>query len=188
MRPVMLKPPYRRTMISTTTNSSMSHSPSTNAIHNAISSTSARGPPSFVIIKHRYDYDWLSDSKRGVRNFRGDPVQIPEGHVMSPRDLPLSARPRVKSGPFTTQQRARFLRGKSAGTKLSPHHRHQIPTSHGGVIDELPEPGHPVWECSHCWLTYSAPWGISVPFRGRWTSPASGRDQGPLEGKRRAPD
>ena len=26
---------------------------------------------------------------------------------------------------------------------MAPHHRHQVPTSHGGVIDELAGPGNP---------------------------------------------
>jgi RHS repeat-associated protein len=79
----------------------------------------------------------------GVRNFRGELVQIPEGHVMSPRDPAMSAPPIVQRGPFTTAQRDAFLAGNSGGTRLAPHHRHQIPTTHGGVIDELPGPGHP---------------------------------------------
>ena len=79
----------------------------------------------------------------GVRNFRGEPVSIPEGHVMSPRDPAMSASPVVERGPFTTAQREAMLRGGSGGTRLSPHHRHQIPATHGGVIDELPGPGHP---------------------------------------------
>jgi hypothetical protein len=62
---------------------------------------------------------------------------------MSPRDPAFSAAPIVERGPFTTAQRQAFLRGESGGTHLSPHHRHQIPTSHGGVIDELPGPAHP---------------------------------------------
>ena len=62
---------------------------------------------------------------------------------MSPRDLPLDAPPIVAQGPFTTSQRAAMLRGQSGKTKLSPHHRHQIPTRDGGVIDEIPGPGHP---------------------------------------------
>ena len=76
-------------------------------------------------------------------NWRGEAVRIPEGHIMSPRDPAMSAPPIVESGPFTTAQRNAMLNGESGGTRLSPHHRHQIPTTHGGVIDELPGPGHP---------------------------------------------
>ena len=40
-------------------------------------------------------------------------------------------------------QRAAFLRGESAGTHLAPHHRHQLSVEQsGGIIDELPGPGH----------------------------------------------
>ncbi len=35
------------------------------------------------------------------------------------------------------------MKGNSAGTKLAPHHRHQLPVRDGGVIDEIPGPGHP---------------------------------------------
>jgi hypothetical protein len=62
---------------------------------------------------------------------------------MSPRDPAMSASPIVETGPFTTAQREAMLAGESGGTRISPHHRHQIPTTHGGVIDELPGPGHP---------------------------------------------
>ena len=62
---------------------------------------------------------------------------------MSPRDPNFSEPPIIDVGPYTTAQRNQFLRGKSAGTKLSPHHRHQIPVRDGGVIDEIPGPGHP---------------------------------------------
>ncbi|QDT78595.1 hypothetical protein Mal35_20440 [Gimesia maris] len=79
----------------------------------------------------------------GIRNFKGEPVRIPEGHIMSPRDPAMSAAPIVERGPFTAAQRDAMLQGGSGGTRLSPHHRHQIPTTHGGVIDELPGPGHP---------------------------------------------
>ncbi|MCA9040111.1 MAG: hypothetical protein KDA65_07190 [Planctomycetaceae bacterium] len=78
-----------------------------------------------------------------LRNYQGERVIIPEGHIMSPRDPVMSAVPEFRRGPFTTTQRDDFLRGNSGGTHLSPHHRHQIPTTHGGVIDELPGPGHP---------------------------------------------
>lgn len=62
---------------------------------------------------------------------------------MSPRDPDFSAKPITEAGPYTTAQREQFLEGNSAGTKLAPHHRHQIPVRDGGVIDELPGPGHP---------------------------------------------
>jgi RHS repeat-associated protein len=85
-------------------------------------------------------------ARQGVRvptNYRGEPVLVPPGHTMSPRDLPLSEPPIFEKGPFTAGQREAFLQGESAGTRLAPHHRHQIPTSQGGVIDEIPGPGHP---------------------------------------------
>ena len=78
-----------------------------------------------------------------IKNWRGEEVKIPEGHIMSPRDPNFSEPPIIDDGPYTTAQRNQFLRGKSAGTKLSPHHRHQIPVRDGGVIDEIPGPGHP---------------------------------------------
>jgi hypothetical protein len=85
----------------------------------------------------------ISGANAVVRNWTGQPVRIPRGHVMSPRDPAMSVKPIIDPGPFTQVQREAFLRGESAGTRLSPHHRHQIPTTHGGVIDELPGPGHP---------------------------------------------
>ena len=62
---------------------------------------------------------------------------------MSPRDPAIHEPPIYEPGPFTGAQRQSFIRGKAGGTKLAPHHRHQIPTSEGGVIDEIPGPGHP---------------------------------------------
>ncbi len=76
-------------------------------------------------------------------NWRGAPVQLPRGHVMSPRDLPLDAPPIVAKGPFTVAQRDAMISGRAGGTKLSPHHRHQVPIRDGGVMDEIPGPGHP---------------------------------------------
>lgn len=87
-----------------------------------------------------------SDSKSGsgsVKNWKGQEVKIPDGHIMSPRDPSFSAKPITEAGPYTSAQRDAFLDGNSAGTKLAPHHRHQIPVRDGGVIDELPGPGHP---------------------------------------------
>ena len=62
---------------------------------------------------------------------------------MSPRDPEFSAKPITESGPYTSAQREAFLNGKSGGTKVAAHHRHQIPVRDGGVIDEIPGPGHP---------------------------------------------
>lgn len=76
-------------------------------------------------------------------NWLGQPVKIPAHHIMSPRDLPLSQKPIFAPGPFTSAQKAGFLKGTGAGLKLSPHHRHQLPVSYGSVIDEIPGPGHP---------------------------------------------
>ena len=78
-----------------------------------------------------------------IKNWKGEKVKIPEGHVMSPRDPSFSEKPIIESDPYTTEQKNEFLKGNSGGTKLSPHHRHQIPVRDGGVIDEIPGPGHP---------------------------------------------
>lgn len=86
------------------------------------------------------------DSESGsdsVKNWKGQEVKVPDGHIMSPRDPSFSAKPITEAGPYTLAQRDAFLAGNSAGTKLAPHHRHQIPVRDGGVIDELPGPGHP---------------------------------------------
>lgn len=50
---------------------------------------------------------------------------------MSPRDPDFSTKPKTEYGPYTTTQREEFLKGKSAGTKISQHHRHQIPLRDG---------------------------------------------------------
>jgi hypothetical protein len=77
------------------------------------------------------------------KNYKGENVIVPEGHVMSPRDPGHSEAPVIRIGPYTDEQRGGFLNGTGGGTKLSPHHRNQIPTEQGGVIDEIPGPGHP---------------------------------------------
>ena len=56
---------------------------------------------------------------------------------MSPRDPSFSAKPITEAGPYTSAQRDAFLAGNSAGTKLAPHHRHQIPVRDGGVIENF---------------------------------------------------
>ncbi len=77
-------------------------------------------------------------------NYFGQPVLRYSGHIGSPLDPAMSAPPIYHPGPFTDAQRAAFLRGESAGTRLAPHHRHQLSTTQsGGMIDELPGPGHP---------------------------------------------
>lgn len=89
---------------------------------------------------------WGSGIESGsdsVKNWKGQEVKVPDGHIMSPRDPSFSAKPITEAGPYTLAQRDAFLAGNSAGTKLAPHHRHQIPVRDGGVIDELPGPGHP---------------------------------------------
>ena len=78
-----------------------------------------------------------------IRNWKGKEVKLPKDHIMSPRDPDFSEPPIIDAGPFTSKQRDEFLKGNSAGTKLAPHHRHQIPIRDGGVIDELQGPGHP---------------------------------------------
>lgn len=76
-------------------------------------------------------------------NYKGEKIIVPEGHIKSVRDPDFSDPPIVDPGPFTTAQREQFIKGNSADTKLAPHHRDQIPSEQGGVIDELPGPGHP---------------------------------------------
>ncbi|SFA79931.1 hypothetical protein [Clostridium frigidicarnis] len=61
---------------------------------------------------------------------------------MSPRDPDFSQPPIIDPGPYTTEKYKQFSKGNSAGTKLAPHHRHQIPIRDGGVMDEIPGPGH----------------------------------------------
>lgn len=78
-----------------------------------------------------------------LRNWKGEPVSLPPHHIMSPVDLPIDQKPIVMEGPFTKEQKEKFRKGTGAGLKISPHHRHQLPVSMGGVIDEIPGPGHP---------------------------------------------
>jgi hypothetical protein len=78
-----------------------------------------------------------------VKNWKGQEVKIPDGHIMSSRDPDFSEPPIYREGPYTDAQRNAFLQGKSGDTKIAPHHRHQIPVRDGGVIDEIPGPGHP---------------------------------------------
>ena len=86
------------------------------------------------------------DSESGsgsVKNWKGQEVKIPDGHIMSSRDPDFSEPPIYIEGPYTDAQRNAFLQGKSGDTKIAPHHGHQIPVRDGGVIDEIPGPGHP---------------------------------------------
>ena len=104
--------------------------------------------PSYGKSSGKYDTtaDFLTNIESGsdsVKNWKGQEVKVPDGHIMSPRDPSFSAKPITEAGPYTLAQRDAFLAGNSAGTKLAPHHRHQIPVRDGGVIDELPGPGHP---------------------------------------------
>jgi RHS repeat-associated protein len=85
----------------------------------------------------------ITNSHFKPANYRGEPIEIAPEHTLSPRDLPIGNPPRVARGPFTTAERNALLRGTGGDTKLAPHHRHQVPTSRGGVIDEIPGPGHP---------------------------------------------
>ena len=78
-----------------------------------------------------------------VKNWKGQEVKIPDGHIMSSRDPDFSEPPIYREGPYTDAQRNALLQGKSGDTKTAPHHRHQIPVRDGGVIDEIPGPGHP---------------------------------------------
>lgn len=78
-----------------------------------------------------------------VKNWKGEEVKIPDGHIMSPRDPDFSEPPIYREGPYTDVQRQAFLNGTGGDTKIAPHHRHQIPVRDGGVIDEIPGPGHP---------------------------------------------
>lgn len=77
-------------------------------------------------------------------NFQGGRVIVPEGHQLSVRDRGLDAAPSPREGPFTAADREAFLAGTAGSTRLAPHHRHQLPVSYGGVIDELRGPGHPL--------------------------------------------
>jgi hypothetical protein len=85
----------------------------------------------------------IPGSRNLPENWTGEKVIVPEGHISSPRDLPLSEPPARVPGPFTTAERDAFLRGRAGTTRIAPHHRQQIPQRYGGVIDELPGPGHP---------------------------------------------
>ena len=76
-------------------------------------------------------------------NFKGENVVMPKNQIIDSPDLPNSATPEFFEGPFTEAEMLNFKTGNSAGTKLSPHHRHQLPSKFGGVIDEIPGPGHP---------------------------------------------
>ncbi len=77
------------------------------------------------------------------QNWQSEHVETYPGHEWSPVDPPMSEPPIVREGPFSGRNREGFLSGNSGGTKLSPHHRHQLPVeTHGGVIDEIPGPGH----------------------------------------------
>lgn len=85
----------------------------------------------------------IADGGSGpVKNWKGQEVKIPDGHIMSPRDPDFSEPPIYREGPYTDAQRAAFLSGTGGDTKIAPHHRHQIPVRDGGVIDEIPGPGH----------------------------------------------
>lgn len=85
----------------------------------------------------------IESGSGSVKNWKGQEVKILDGHIMSPRDSSFSAKPITEVGPYTSAQRDAFLAGNSAGTEQAPYHRHQIPVRDGGVIDELPGPGHP---------------------------------------------
>ncbi|MBK6434595.1 MAG: hypothetical protein IPF83_01140 [Rhodanobacteraceae bacterium] len=77
-------------------------------------------------------------------NYRGQRVVVPEGHQLSARDPGLAEAPLFERGPFTQANREGFLAGNAGGTQYAPHHRHQLPTTAGGVIDETAWPGHPL--------------------------------------------
>ena len=81
-------------------------------------------------------------AKSRLRNWKGEPVQTHPGHEWSPVDPDISASPIFDPGPFTKAQRDTFLSGRSGVPGLAPHHRHQLPVTRGGVIDEIPGPGH----------------------------------------------
>lgn len=84
------------------------------------------------------------DGPENTVNWKGEKVSRFPGHEWSPLDAAMNEPPIVDPGPFTAEQRQGFLGGNSGGTKLSPHHRHQLSVQvHGGVIDEIPGHGHP---------------------------------------------
>jgi hypothetical protein len=81
------------------------------------------------------------------KNYHGEDVKIPPGHIMSPRDEAMDAIPLIRRGGadpqgFSKAERKGFLAGNDGVTNTTPHHRHQIPVRDGGVLDELPSPGH----------------------------------------------
>ncbi len=80
-----------------------------------------------------------------IKNWKGEIVKMPKGHNMSSVDPDFSVPPIFDPGPFTTKQLNQFLKGNSAGTKLAPHYRHQIPVRDGGVINEIPRLRAPSW-------------------------------------------
>ena len=53
-----------------------------------------------------------------VKNWKGQEVKIPDGHIMSSRDPDFSEPPIYREGPYTDAQRNAFLQGKSGDTKL----------------------------------------------------------------------
>ncbi len=40
-----------------------------------------------------------------LKNWKGEDVKIPKGHILSPRDLDFSKKPIIEDGPYTTEQR-----------------------------------------------------------------------------------
>jgi len=98
------------------------------------------------VAPEEFDSESDNNNEEGTNDFnwKGEKVETYEGHEWSPLDPKMSEPPIVNPGSFTDAQRKAFLKGKSGGTKIAPHHRHQLPTeTHGGVIDELRGPGHP---------------------------------------------
>ncbi|MEQ8821951.1 MAG: Hint domain-containing protein, partial [Sumerlaeia bacterium] len=80
--------------------------------------------------------------QKGLRNYKGERVYVASDHVMSPRDPRMDAPPLYREGPFSSSQRDLMLKGLAGEKGVAPHHRHQIAVRDGGVIDELPGPGH----------------------------------------------
>ena len=62
----------------------------------------------------------IKSGKNTVKNWKGEDVKIPDGHIISPRDPDFLAKPITEAGPYTSAQRDAFLAGNSAGTKLYP--------------------------------------------------------------------
>lgn len=99
---------------------------------------------------------YRSANRTANLNWLGQPVRMLKRHILSPHDPPMSAKPRVEPGPFTTAQRNRFLIGDAAAN-IVPYHRHQVPVLKSVVIDEVPGIGQPMGKLHTGWSTTRHP-------------------------------